>query len=193
VQSDNPNYQGNNFLKPLTGITYTQVADPRLDGVMKKTVKTPVLAIRDGTSYTLMVSESSGRPNLYSMGAQVGTETVADDSAIWTDPGAISFRIDGSAPPGQVRLDTNTPNTLAVAVPTSLGYPGATAQDTIGFGTCPMNCTNKEEIYAFHTGGANVLFADGHVSFISQNINISALCALATSNGGEIIPSGTDY
>ena len=193
VQSDNPNYQGNNFLKPITGITYTAVADPRLDGVMKKTLKTKPGAIRDGLSNTLMVSESAGRPNLYSMGAQVGTMTVADDSAVWTDPGAISFRIDGSAAPGQMRLDTNSINSLAVAVPTSLGYPGTTVQDTIGFGTCPMNCTNKEEIYAFHSGGANILFADGHVSFVSQSINISALCALATANGGEIIPSGTDY
>jgi prepilin-type N-terminal cleavage/methylation domain-containing protein/prepilin-type processing-associated H-X9-DG protein len=193
VQSDNPNYQGNHFLTPLTGITYTQVADPRLDGVMKKELKTKPGAIRDGMSNTLMVSESAGRPGLFSMGAQVGMQGLGEDSAIWTDPGAISFRIDGSAPPGATRLDTNQVNTLPVAVPTSLNYPGTTKQDTIGFGTCPMNCTNKEEIYAFHTGGANVLFADGHVSFISQSINISALCALATSNGGEVIPSGTEF
>jgi prepilin-type processing-associated H-X9-DG protein len=193
VQSDNPSYQGNNFLKPLTGVTYTVVADPRLDGIMKKTVITKPAAILDGMSNTLMVSECAGRPALYSMGIQVGMEGLGDDSAIWTDPGAISFRIDGSAPPGSTRLDTNSVNTLKVAVPTSLNYPGASAQDTTGFGTCPMNCTNKEEIYSFHTAGANILFADGHVSFVSQSINISALCALATSAGGEVIPSGTDY
>jgi prepilin-type processing-associated H-X9-DG protein len=193
VQSDNPAYQAAHFITPLTGATSFSVADPRLDGVMQKTNKRKPGAIQDGLSNTIMVSEGSGRPFLFSMGAQVGMEGLGDDSAIWTDPGAISFRIDGSAPPGQLRLDTNVINTLPVAVPTSLNYPGATKQDTIGFGTCPMNCTNKEEIYSFHTAGANFLFADGHVSFLSQSINISALCALATSNGGEVIPSGTDY
>jgi prepilin-type N-terminal cleavage/methylation domain-containing protein/prepilin-type processing-associated H-X9-DG protein len=193
VQSDNPAYQAANFITPLTGQTNYAVADTRLDGVMQKNNIRKPGAITDGLSNTLMVSEGAGRPFLMSMGSQVGMEGPGDDSAIWTDPGAISFRIDGSAPPGQTRLDTGKPNTLPVAVPTSLAYPGTTKQDTIGFGTCGLNCTNKEEIYSFHTGGANFLFADGHVSFITQGINISALCALATSAGGEVIPSGTEY
>jgi prepilin-type processing-associated H-X9-DG protein len=38
-----------------------------------------------------------------------------------------------------------------------------------------------------HVGGANYVFADGSVHFISQSINIITLEALCTYAGGEVI------
>jgi prepilin-type N-terminal cleavage/methylation domain-containing protein/prepilin-type processing-associated H-X9-DG protein len=55
-------------------------------------------------------------------------------------------------------------------------------------GTCPINCNNDNEVYAFHTGGANILFCDGSVHFVSANINIVVFGAMITANGGEILP-----
>ncbi len=38
-----------------------------------------------------------------------------------------------------------------------------------------------------HVSGANCLFADGHVSFIKQSINLNVWRAIGTRNGGEVI------
>jgi prepilin-type processing-associated H-X9-DG protein len=63
---------------------------------------------------------------------------------------------------------------------------------TIPFGRCAVNCTNDREVYSFHSGGANVVFADGNVRFLSESIDISVLAALVTRAGGEVV-SGGDY
>jgi len=54
-------------------------------------------------------------------------------------------------------------------------------------GPCGINCNNGHEIYSFHTNGANVLFADGHVQFLREGIDIRTLAALTTRAGGETI------
>lgn len=43
------------------------------------------------------------------------------------------------------------------------------------------------EIYAFHPGGANVLFADGSARFLKETILIRVLAALVTRAGGEVL------
>lgn len=42
-----------------------------------------------------------------------------------------------------------------------------------------------------YEGGANFLFADGHVRFISENVDPKILEALRTPAGGEAIPNGS--
>jgi prepilin-type N-terminal cleavage/methylation domain-containing protein/prepilin-type processing-associated H-X9-DG protein len=69
---------------------------------------------------------------------------------------------------------------------------GATADGSDFFGLCAINCTNDREVYSFHRGGANVLFADGHAKFVKDTINIQVFVRLVTRDGGEIISDG-DY
>jgi prepilin-type processing-associated H-X9-DG protein len=69
---------------------------------------------------------------------------------------------------------------------------GSSLDGSIPIGYCPMNCTNDNEIYAFHGAGANALFADCSVQFIHSSIDISNMAALITRSGGEVNP-GTDY
>jgi prepilin-type N-terminal cleavage/methylation domain-containing protein len=63
---------------------------------------------------------------------------------------------------------------------------GANQDGTVP-GPCPLNCTNNSEIYGFHTGGACVVFADGSVHFLSQNIDFCTLAKLVTRAGGEVV------
>ncbi len=69
---------------------------------------------------------------------------------------------------------------------------GATPDGTARFGPCALNCSNNNEVYAFHLGGANVVFADGHVQFLRADLSIAVLAALITRSGGEVL-SATDY
>src|SRR5262249_29582287 len=48
------------------------------------------------------------------------------------------------------------------------------------------------EVYSFHPGGANVVFADGRVHFLKTTIDIRVFARLVTRAGGEIISAG-DY
>jgi prepilin-type processing-associated H-X9-DG protein len=51
---------------------------------------------------------------------------------------------------------------------------------------CAANCTNDGEIYSFHPAGANCVFVDGSVHFITADISNFPLGALTTMNAGEI-------
>ena len=52
-------------------------------------------------------------------------------------------------------------------------------------GRCAMNC-NNQDVYSFHPGGANILFADGHVKFVSADIDVREFVKLVTRMGGEV-------
>ena len=59
-------------------------------------------------------------------------------------------------------------------------------------GPVAVNGTNSQNVYSFHTGGANGLLADGSVRFLKNSTTIDTLIALTTRAGGEIIPD-TSY
>jgi prepilin-type N-terminal cleavage/methylation domain-containing protein/prepilin-type processing-associated H-X9-DG protein len=66
---------------------------------------------------------------------------------------------------------------------------GSNGDGTGASGACAINCTNDREVYSFHSGGANAVFADGSVHFLSAGMSIQTLAALVTRAGGEsIIP-----
>jgi prepilin-type N-terminal cleavage/methylation domain-containing protein/prepilin-type processing-associated H-X9-DG protein len=54
-------------------------------------------------------------------------------------------------------------------------------------GGCPMNCSNDSEMYSFHDGGANVVFADGSVHFLRSTMDLCVLARLVTRAGGEVV------
>lgn len=53
-------------------------------------------------------------------------------------------------------------------------------------GRCALNCTNDNEIYSFHTGGAMAVMGDGSVRFISTSIDGRVLAATISAKGGEV-------
>jgi prepilin-type processing-associated H-X9-DG protein len=59
-------------------------------------------------------------------------------------------------------------------------------------GPCAINCTNNQQPYSFHPGGANFLFADGSVHFLRAGLDIRIVAGLATRAGGDVV-GGTDW
>ena len=55
-------------------------------------------------------------------------------------------------------------------------------------GPCHTNCTNGNEVYSFHPGGANHVFADGSVHFIKASMDIRLFVKLLTRSGNDITP-----
>jgi prepilin-type N-terminal cleavage/methylation domain-containing protein/prepilin-type processing-associated H-X9-DG protein len=123
--------------------------------------QTRIAMITDGTSNTFMVGESAGRPTFYGPRFQVLGQLNPGEGG-WADP-AGAFKIKGSNP-----------------VTAALKPHGAPAN------TCSMQCNNTSEIYSFHTGGCNFLFADGSVHFLSSASSLCVIGSLATRAGGEV-------
>jgi prepilin-type N-terminal cleavage/methylation domain-containing protein/prepilin-type processing-associated H-X9-DG protein len=132
--------------------------------VMSRNSRTPHAEITDGTSFTIMVVECSARPTVYRNRAAV--PILANDQGIgWADSeGPFSF--DGASADG------------------SAEGCGVACQ-------AAMNKKNDNEPYSFHAGGANYLFADGHVRFVRESIDLKAFAALLTMKAGEIV--GDEY
>jgi prepilin-type processing-associated H-X9-DG protein len=69
---------------------------------------------------------------------------------------------------------------------------GSLTDGTKRLGPCPMNCTNNNELYSFHSGGVNAVFADGSVHFLRANISLTVLASVITRAGGEIL-TGNEF
>ena len=50
----------------------------------------------------------------------------------------------------------------------------------------PINALQNNEIWSDHPGGAQVLFCDGSVHFLTESTDLSVLAALCTRAGGEV-------
>lgn len=146
------------------------VADRR--GVIHTTSVT-IKRITDGTSKTLMFAEDGGRPQFWTkkgLGPPNNT------------PGGGNLPVRGGRVRGASWADRSN------------GIPlhGFTNDGLKAPGPCPINCTNNNEAFSFHTGGVNIVFADGHVQFVSEQMDIQTYAALITRAGAEILPPLTD-
>ncbi len=120
--------------------------------------------IRDGTSMTIMVVECAGRPDVYRK--RTLNSSLSNDQGIgWADSEG-PFSLDGSNADGSIEG----------------GGPGSQC-------TQVMNARNDNEPYSFHNGGAQMLYADGHVDFVNESIGIQEFAALCTRNAGEVVTS----
>ncbi len=160
-------YQAINEIKDFNAVNCFSLrnaakGNPQMAGVLTWDLPTPMAWITDGTSTTIMIAEDAGRPNLYGAGFAL----------ISTAAGAAS---------GGAWADTSGPYSI----------DGALTNGTVP-GQCAINCSSNNEIYGFHTGGANVVFADGSVHFLQSSMNLCVLCALCTRAGGELIEFNDD-
>jgi prepilin-type N-terminal cleavage/methylation domain-containing protein/prepilin-type processing-associated H-X9-DG protein len=145
-------------------------------GMLPKNGQPTLADVTDGLSYTIMYAESAGRPYLYRRNVLANSDLLVQrvNAGGWSRP-ASDFSVDGSSYDGTV-------------------FPGP----------CAVNCTNGEnaaglpfplpyygsegtgEAFAFHTGGANVVFGDGSVRLIAAQIHVREFARLVTRSGGEL-------
>jgi prepilin-type processing-associated H-X9-DG protein len=153
------------------------LVDAAGDGLLCRTGIPTFYECHDGLAYTILYAESAGRPYLYRRGHRLSDDlaTVRVNGGGWARP-ASDFSVDGASKDG-----TTIP------------------------GPCAVNCTNGEnvvpgghphpvydrdgssEVYAFHPGGANVVFADGSVRFVDEDIDIRQFARFVTRNGQELV------
>jgi prepilin-type N-terminal cleavage/methylation domain-containing protein/prepilin-type processing-associated H-X9-DG protein len=161
--------------------------------------------ISDGTSRTIMVAEDVGRYEGMA-GAYpdpvLTTAATTVDRAFWrwaepdsgfgvsgdplytaTDQGAIPQQLPATAAPvpGAQFKGINNNKTPFGGPPHCL------------WNTSASNCGPNDEIFSFHGNGANVVFADGHVTFLNENTNFLVLRALVTKAGNDGGVLTTDY
>jgi prepilin-type N-terminal cleavage/methylation domain-containing protein/prepilin-type processing-associated H-X9-DG protein len=153
-------------------------------------------AIADGSSNTLLMAEDAGRTEDYATsyiepislypGAKPapGTGTLRafwrwaeQDNAFGVSGDPLAWR---DKKPGRALNNNPTPFGGPPDCPWATGSqaPGAASNN---------NCGPNDEIYGFHTGGANVVFCDGHVAFLREDISAVVIRALVTRAGGETI------
>jgi prepilin-type processing-associated H-X9-DG protein len=158
--------------QPLTGVMasfWTAAvgtdAGGNRDGTLSVNFQSKVLGVTDGTSNTILLGEVAGKTDLYVKGRQVSQNT--EQGSGWGDPLAGENWLSGSDSTG-----------------------------TVSPGTCAINCTNSQpwlstgrNLYSFHTGGANVVMADGSVRFLPESTSASTVIFLVTRSKGEVIPN----
>jgi prepilin-type processing-associated H-X9-DG protein len=127
--------------------------------------KRGIAAVTDGTSNTMMLAECAGRNRRFILGREVSAPEVPE--ATWTNGPWAN-------PNTRINIGGFDPS----------WRPG---QPLPANGPCVVNCINDKEIYAFHSGGANVVFGDGSVRFLKQTITVDIVLSLLTRARGETV------
>jgi prepilin-type N-terminal cleavage/methylation domain-containing protein/prepilin-type processing-associated H-X9-DG protein len=142
-------------------------------GAMVPNQCTPIARITDGSSNTIMIGERSN---------------FARDLVT-----GLPIEVRGSAPHGWLMGMSGGPspitnwngNTSRRFNQTSIRY----APNTLNYNLPGVHNNHgpNNPLNSAHTGGVHVLFADGHVSFISDNINLANLKLLATRDDNRTV------
>ncbi|MDR3632473.1 MAG: DUF1559 domain-containing protein [Isosphaeraceae bacterium] len=165
----------------------------RTDGLLAKGF-TRVQQVGDGLSHTIAIAEDAGRDSRFvspytegyvspadTADARSGSLVPAGNRRYWRWAEAdASFGVSG-----QVNNPAKPERALQ-------SYPSGAQTTVNGFNVAGTNGGANDEIYSFHKGGANVVFGDGSVHFLSDGTNLKVLRALVSRAGGEAV-SDEDY
>jgi prepilin-type N-terminal cleavage/methylation domain-containing protein/prepilin-type processing-associated H-X9-DG protein len=123
--------------------------------------------ITDGTSQTILARELAGRQNHYILGVrQTGTDSTLPS----------------------YQYVTYQPTWAAWASLLSVSIAGYDATGTTSGGSaCAVNCNNDRGIYGFHPAGADALFCDGSVHFLSTGLAVDVMYCLVSRDGSDIV------
>ena len=150
------------------GLTWTP--DPGNRAILTSNQTTAFAEITDGLSNTMMIAEQGARPQGWAFGAKYTPQPT-----FMNGPWAYSGN------------DITTSGTLRPATAGTAPAKVKTAADATA-NPCAINCWNQGEIYAFHSGVANVCMGDGSVRTVKSTMSLKALILLAARGDGQVNP-----
>jgi prepilin-type N-terminal cleavage/methylation domain-containing protein/prepilin-type processing-associated H-X9-DG protein len=163
-------------LSPVTGI---RDKNQRVNGGLHGTADgrgTALSDIQDGTSHTIAIAEDVGRfqdmPGAYYdpvASAQAGGTFTPRSFWRWAEPdNGFGVSGDPNAAAGKGKAINN--NKYPFGGPVNCVWAQVT------------NCGPNDEIFSFHGSGANVVFLDGHVTYLNEDIDPIVLRRLVSAN-----------
>jgi prepilin-type N-terminal cleavage/methylation domain-containing protein/prepilin-type processing-associated H-X9-DG protein len=176
------------FARNRSTINTTGLLSPNVisswSGATRPNIDMLLTNITDGTSNTVLVMECAGGP----MRFVNGKPTVQPSTSGWSSPGSANTENT------QMWADHRNYHVFDGSNPTT-GDTGvgidATDTATRPARTKSLNVLNDGEPYAFHSGGINVLRADGSIGFVRETMSTGVMAAFITAASGETMPS--DY
>jgi hypothetical protein len=152
------------------------------NGFLPKNTQLTLADATDGLSNTVAIFESGGRPFIWRRGEIVSNDLrVAHTNAGgWVRP-ASDILFTGS--PANGVLEGSVANGAYFGRTNGFNH-GTDSYGANGFAASPHGTEGSSQPYAFHVAGQNVLFADGAVRFIDNDVKIWIITSLITRNGG---------
>ncbi len=182
---------------PAGMITDPSVETPTLSaGVIAPiNIRVTMLSVTDGTSNTIYLTESAGRPYLYNPSGVSATSVAqlqAGDGVNgggWARPASDIWLIGSDSTgvtvggPGIINVNNGF---AARAYPEQIGDLTNVFNTAItGAASGHLNTFGTGAVYSFHASGVNTLYVDGTVHFIQAGISPQTFASLVTRSGGE--------
>jgi prepilin-type N-terminal cleavage/methylation domain-containing protein/prepilin-type processing-associated H-X9-DG protein len=180
-----PSYSGGVLVQGSAATTSTP--NRTTNGMLPKNAQLTLADITDGTSTTIAAFESGGRPFVYRRGLQVSPNITQNhlNGGGWVRAASdILFTGSNSTGTAQFGPYFNRANGWDV---------GSETYSSSGYSS--VGTEGSSQPYSFHPGGVNVVFGDGSVHLINEDVNIGVIAALITRNqaNAEMPISGGSY
>ncbi len=164
----NANTPNNIAITASFGVPDPTWAGPRALCALNGQSPRTAVGVTDGTSNTIAVCEMAGRSDAMPFSPKTVNSLNPSGRRFWA----------WAEPDNAFNVDQLVNNNAS---------PGG------GPASCPwtrLNCGPNEEMFSFHSGGANAVMCDGSVRFIRDSTSGATFRALLTVDGGE--PATTD-
>jgi prepilin-type N-terminal cleavage/methylation domain-containing protein/prepilin-type processing-associated H-X9-DG protein len=139
-------------------------------GTLVNAKRTPLSAISDGLSNTIMLAEDGGRPAGFAFGGQYTPQPTFVNGA-WAGAG-FDITCSGTVKPATAGTQPAKLNAGNIAAAAS---------------AVAVNGWNQSEIYGFHSGVANVSMGDGSVRTLKASLPLRTLFLMVVRNDGQVI------
>lgn len=131
----------------------------------------PLTAVTDGTSNSILAYEDAGR----------------HEGMTGASPCPVNNYLDPVTNLGRAHWRWGEPDSSSGCSNTINNKKGGNANGAWSLTNAPCHDEfNNNEWASFHTGGANVLMADGSVRFVAESTSLTVVLAMGTRDGGEV-------